>query len=101
MAFFGILILSWVAMMIFIFVLCVVVFVFIPALIVSIINLILGIKNHWPKINTILFSVFGSIALLLLTVGISFALVLALFHPNNAAEGESVEAVTLLLSAFI
>ena len=98
MAFFGILILSWVFMMIFLFIIAVIVFVFIPALTVSIINLILGIKHHWPKTNVVLLSVFGSITILLLIIGLSLALILALSHTSNAVESESVETVILILN---
>ena len=101
MAFFGILILAWVFWMILIFVICVIVFVFIPSLIVAIINLILGIKHHWPKHNVILLSVFGGIVVLLFIIGELFALLLTFAHSSNTTSSESVETVTLLLSALL
>ena len=39
-----------------------VVIVFIPSLIIALINLIQGIRRHWPKRNIVLVSIFGSMA---------------------------------------
>jgi hypothetical protein len=61
MAFIGIFFLA-----IFVFVLMAGIFiVFFVSLIISIINLVLGIQRNWPKKNIVLLSIFGSIATIL------------------------------------
>ena len=108
MAFIGVLLLSLIGMAIFafiivilFFILAVFIFVFIPSLIISIINLILGIKRHWPKVNIILLSVFGSITILLFSIGIPIAVFLAFARMNYIANTQTVETVTLLLSPLL
>ena len=109
MAFLGVLILSlagmMVMMMIIIFVICVILFVFIPALILSITNLVLGVKHHWPKHNIVLLSVFGSVVALFLIIGILTAISMATKGTTYAiicgTASESVEAIKLLLTTLI
>ena len=108
MAFIGVFLLSIFGMalfaFIFVIIICIIavfIFVFIPALIVSIINLVLGIKHHWPKVNIILLSIFGSITLMLFTMGILLATCLAFAGINYSGGSENVETVSLLLSPII
>ena len=105
MAFLGVLILSlagmMVMMMIIIFVICIILFVFIPALILSITNLVLGIKHKWPKHNIVLLSVFGSIVVLFLIIGILSAISMATKGISYGTGSESIEAIKLLLTTLI
>jgi len=104
MAFIGVLILSLFGMAIIAFIAVILIFialificVFVPSLIVSIVNLILGIKRHWPKVNIILCSVFGSIALMLFSMGALLAIMVACAGPSYGANAQAAETVTLLL----
>ena len=60
MAFMGIFIVGILAF-VFVFILL---SIFIPCLIISIVNLVKGIKNHWPKRNIIPLAITGSIVTL-------------------------------------
>lgn len=60
MAFMGILLVGVLAF-VFVFILL---SIFIPCLIISIVNLVKGIKNHWPKRNIIPLAITGSIVTL-------------------------------------
>ena len=104
MAFIGVFILSLFGMAIFAFIAVILIFialiiicVFIPSLIISIVNLILGIRRHWPKVNIILCSVFGSIALMLFTMGALLAILIACAGHSYMANAQAAETVTLLL----
>ena len=56
-------------------------FVFIPCLIISIINLVQGIKHRWPKKNIIPLAITGSIVLLFV---IAFLAVLVLYIKSGS-----------------
>ena len=43
-------------------------FIFIPCLIIAIVNLVKGIKNHWPKRNIIPLAITGSIVILFIAL---------------------------------
>ena len=53
MAFIGILFVSWILVLLLIFIAFVVFFIYIPCTVISIINLVQGIKHHWRKRNII------------------------------------------------
>ena len=57
MAFIGIFVVMWLLIIILIGVAFVFFFVYIPSLVLAIINLVQGIKRHWPKRNIIFVSV--------------------------------------------
>ena len=104
MAFIGVLMLSLFGMAIFAFIAVILIFialificVFVPSLIISIVNLILGIRRHWPKVNIILCSVFGSIALMLFTMGALLAIMVACAGRSYVPNAQSVETVAILL----
>lgn len=61
MAFFGIFILAWVALLIFIIIIGLLVLVFLPCLVLSIVALVNGIRHRWPIWCRILLSVTGTI----------------------------------------
>lgn len=93
MAFIGIFALAWVALMIFLIIVGGFLFVFLPALIVSIINLVKGIRNHWPKINIILLIVFGAIALTFIALATAFGLLILLARIISPVESENTACV--------
>ena len=94
MGIFGIFI--WIAVVL---IICAILFIFIPCLIIAIINLIKGIKHHWPKRNIIPLAITGSISMLFILVFIVF-LILALCayiaYPT-AASSSSAQVVNSLL----
>ena len=96
MAFFGILILSWIMMMIIFFVIAVFLFVFIPCLVISIINLVKGIQNHWPTRNIIFLSLTGSVVIILIFLFTFFVLYLTSRVPVNNNEESTSSAATLV-----
>lgn len=93
MAFIGVFALAWVAFMIFLIIVGTFFFVFLPALIVAIINLVKGIRNHWPKINIILLIVFGTIALTFIVLASSLGLLILLARLTSPAESENTACV--------
>ncbi len=60
MAFMGIFLVGILAFVFFLMLLS----IFIPCLIIAIINLVKGIQNHWPKRNVIPLAITGSISLI-------------------------------------
>ena len=78
--------------------------VFFAALIISIINLILGIQRNWPKKNIVLLSIFGTIATILgifLFIFI-FRLIVGWDNYNNAqSSSESIEVLIINIRAFL
>lgn len=101
MAFFGILIVSWVMMMIILFVVAVFLFVFIPCLIISIINLVKGIQNHWPKRNIIPLAITGSIVVLLFVIFITFIIVLFLTYQMPIDNGEETTSSIYIVNQIL
>ena len=68
MAFMGILLVGILLWVVVIAIICVVLAVFVPCLIISIVNLVKGIKNHWPKRNIIPLAITGSIVILFIAL---------------------------------
>ena len=68
MAFIGIFVVAWLLVLILIAVGCLILFVFIPSLVLAIINLVQGVKNNWPKHNIILLSISAPIAAIFITL---------------------------------
>ena len=68
MAFMGILLVGILLWVVIIAIICVVLAVFVPCLIISIVNLVKGIKNHWPKRNIIPLAITGSIVILFISL---------------------------------
>ena len=92
---FGILV--WVALII---IACAILFVFIPCLIIAIINLVKCIKYHWRKRNVIPFAITGSISLLfILVIAIFFILALCAYlaNPTGTSSSSAEIANNLLL----
>ena len=86
-------------------IICAILFIFIPCLIIAIINLIKGIKHHWPKRNVIPLVFAGSISMLFILAFIVFlvlALCVYLMHPTDAGSSSSqIASSLLLLQSFI
>ena len=85
----------WIAVVL---IICAILFIFIPCLIIAIINLIKGIKHHWPKRNIIPLAITGSISMLFILAFIVFlilALCVYLMNPTDA--GSSTEIANNLL----
>ena len=91
---FGILV--WIAIII---IACAILFVFIPCLIIAIINLVKGIKHHWPKKNVIPLAITGSISSLFI-IAFFVILFLALFaylaNPTDTSSSSAEIANNLL-----
>ena len=68
MAFIGIFVVSWLLVILLIFIACVFLFVFVPALVISIVSLVKGIKYHWPIWSRILLAISGSIVTIFLVL---------------------------------
>ena len=86
----------WVAI---VTIICAILFIFIPCLIIAIINLIKGIKHHWPKRNIIPLVITGSISMLFILAFIVFlilALCVYLMNPT-AASSSSAEIASSFL----
>ena len=97
MAFMGILVLAWVAMLIIIAMVCVFLFVFVPCLIIFIINLVKAIKNKWPKRNIVAVIITGIVLSIILSVSIALVLLIALSNEGSGqVETSSSEAAIAL-----
>ena len=79
-------------------------FIFIPCLIIAIINLVKGAKNKWPKRNVIPLVITGPISILFLlaiTIFLIAALVVYITNPSFASSSSSsaqiVSTINLLL----
>ena len=81
MAFIGIFMLAWLVIVFLIIVGCLILFVYIPAIVMTIIGIIKGVKNKWPRGSIIMTSVAGSIVAVF-TIIILFFVVWIAVHPN-------------------
>ena len=97
MAFFGIFLLAWVALLIFIIIICAIVFVFIPFLIMFIISLAKGISRGWPRWTKILLPISATIVGIFVTL---FTMYLVwrfvLYVPPTYEESSSSEMATAI-----
>lgn len=92
---FGILV--WIAIILII--ICAIVFIFIPCLIITIINLVKGSKNHWPKRNIIPLAITGPISVLFIIAIFIFlicAITFMIAHPDGTSSSSSVQIVSTL-----
>ena len=94
MGIFGIFI--WIAVAL---IICAILFIFIPCLIIAIINLIKGIKHHWPKRNIIPLAITGPISVLFILAFIVFFIFALCIYLNNptGASSSSLESANNLL----
>ena len=70
--------------------------ILIPCLIISIVNLVKGIKNHWPKRNIIPLAITGSIVTLFVVAFIVICIQSAFAGTPANGTGSSSSAVTAL-----
>lgn len=74
-------------------------FIFIPCLIISIINLVKGAKNKWPKRNVIPLAITGPFSILFLlaiTIFLIAALVVYITNPSLVTGSSSSAQIALL-----
>ena len=74
-------------------------FIFIPCLIIAIINLVKGVKNKWPKRNVIPLVITGPISILFLlaiTIFLIAALVVYITNPSFVTSSSSSTQTALL-----
>ena len=97
MAFFGIFIVMWLLILILIVIGCALLFVFIPCLVLSIIALVKGVKNNWPRWTKILLPIVGSITIIFIIL-ISVYLVwrFAIYIPPTYEDGSTSEMATII-----
>ena len=91
MAFMGIFLVGILAFVFFL----ILISIFVPCLIISIVNLVKGIKNHWPKRNIIPLAITGSIVALFVTAFIVICIQSA--FAGTPANGTSSSAQIALL----
>ena len=97
MAFFGIFIVAWLLVLILIIIGCIILFVFIPCLIISIVNLVNGIRHHWPRRNIVGLAITGSITAIFLTLfTIYFIWRFTIYVPPENDVSSSSEMATAL-----
>ena len=97
MAFMGIFLFGWLAFLFAMIVLLTIVFVFIPCLIIFIINLAKGIRNKWPKrhlIPTIFTGIFLSIIITFL-LGLLFLVLIIRSGSSDAGSSSAQAAIAL------
>ena len=101
MAFMGIFILGWFAFMIFFIIICVILFVFIPCLIIFIINLVKGIKHKWPKRHLIPAIVTSVILTIIIVMAIGLLVLVLVIRSGATPVNESTASASIALRHFI
>lgn len=99
MAFMGILLVGILLWVVVIAIICMILAIFVPCLIISIVNLVKGIKNHWPKRNIIPLAITGPISILFLlaiTIFLIAALVVYITNPSFGTSSSSSAQIALL-----
>ena len=96
MAFIGIFLLSMAFLwLIIVIVALIFALIFVPSLVLAIVNLVKGIRHHWPRHNIVLLSVFGSIAVTMIVLVFGLMVYAALRGDSSASEATS-EYIRLL-----
>ena len=97
MAFMGIFALSMFVMVFIIIIACVILSIFIPSLIIFIINLVKGIQNKWPTRNVAAVIITSIILGIIITVAVALTLfVVVVGEGSEAANASSSEAAIAL-----
>ena len=97
MAFMGVLFLSGIVMIIFFIIVALFLFVFVPCVIIAIINLVKGIKNHWPKRNLIPFIITTSISSIFILLIIIACISKAADGQTSSSASSAIQSANLLL----
>ena len=91
MAFFGIFLVGILLWFVLIIIAIAVLFIFVPCLIIAIINLVKGVKNNWPKRNIIPLAITGSIALIFIILFTIYFIWRFGFYVDSNAASSSAE----------
>ena len=97
MAFIGIFVVGWLLVFLIIVIACLILFVFIPCLIIAIINLVKGIQNNWPKRNVIPLAITGSISLIFILLFVWYLIWRLAFYQDSNATSSSLQSANNLL----
>ena len=96
MAFLGILVVGVLLWFIIILIACAILFVFVPCLIIAIINLVKGINHHWPKRNIIPLAITGPIVLIFISLFIVYLVWRFGYYVDPYSTSSSAQVVTTL-----
>ena len=96
MAFLGILVVGALLWFIIILIACAILFIFVPCLIIAIINLVKGINHHWPKRNTIPLAITGPIVLIFISLFIVYLVWRFGYYVDPYSTSSSAQVVTTL-----
>ncbi len=96
MAFLGILVVGVLLWFIIILIACAILFIFVPCLIIAIINLVKGINHHWPKRNIIPLAITGPIVLIFISLFIVYLVWRFGYYVDPYSTSSSAQVVTTL-----
>ena len=96
MAFLGILVVGVLLWFIIILIACAILFIFVPCLIIAIINLVKGINHHWPKRNIIPLAITGPIVLIFIGLFIVYLVWRFGYYVDPYSTSSSAQVVTTL-----
>ena len=96
MAFLGILVVGVLLWFIIILIACAILFIFVPCLIIAIINLVKGINHHWPKRNIIPLAITGPIVLIFISLFIVYLVWRFGYYVDRYSTSSSAQVVTTL-----
>ena len=101
MAFLGILVVGVLLWFIIILIACAILFIFVPCLIIAIINLVKGINHHWPKRNIIPLAITGPIVLIFISLFIVYLVWRFGYYVDPYSTSSSAQVVTTLQFLYI
>ncbi len=96
MAFLGILVVGVLLWFIIILIACAILFIFVPCLIIAIINLVKGINHHWPKRNIIPLAITGPIVLIFISLFIVYLVWRFGYYVDPYSTSSSTQVVATL-----
>ena len=88
---------GWILILVILLIAFLVLFVFIPCLIIAIINLVKGIQNNWPKRNIIPLAITGTISLIFIILFIWFWIWGSTVYQESSTTSSSLESANNLL----
>ena len=102
MAFIGIFVVAWLLVLILIAIGCILLFVYIPAVVIAIVGLVRGVKNHWPRSSIIMVSVSSPFVIVITTLLLMY-LVWRIMNPTapNYDVSSSSSAISAALTYLI
>ena len=96
MAFFGIFLVGILLWFVLVIIALAVLFIFIPCLIIAIINLVKGINHHWPKRDIIPLAITGPIVLIFISLFIVYLVWRFGYYVDPYSTSSSAQVVTTL-----